>query len=71
MFGTFAELYLHRGQEISQEYDGTNTRLMQHAMWLDLVNMVLWILSTIGGVVRFVVVRRERSLHTGRALINV
>ena len=41
---------------------------MKNAVWVDLVNMLLWLLTAIIGVVMFFM-RNKRTLHTGRATI--
>lgn len=42
---------------------------MKNAVWIDLINMLLWFLSAIYGAVLFFRFRGHRSLHTGRATV--
>ena len=64
MFGVFAKLYIHA----NAQGDGGITR-MKHAVWVDLINMLLWLVTAIMGVVLFFTMREGRSLHTGRAKV--
>lgn len=64
MFGVFAKMYIHE----KAEGDGGITR-MKHAVWVDLINMLLWLVTAIMGVVLFFTMREGRSLHTGRAKV--
>ncbi|KAI0165221.1 hypothetical protein GGR52DRAFT_100708 [Hypoxylon sp. FL1284] len=40
LFGTFAAIFLKRHD--GDEYEGTSVRLMKCAVWVDLVNALLW-----------------------------
>ena len=65
VFGLFASLYLHE----NPEGDGGVQR-MKNAMWIDLVNMLLWFITGVGGVVAFFSaggLRGGKSKFTGRA----
>lgn len=42
---------------------------MKNAVWVDLVNMLLWLVTAVMGVVVFFMMRGNRSLHTGRAAV--
>ena len=64
MFGVFAKMYIHE----NPEGDAGITR-MKHAVWVDLINMLLWLVTAIMGVVLFFTMREGRSLHTGRAKV--
>ena len=64
VFGVFAKLYIHA----NAQGDGGITR-MKHAVWVDLINMLLWLVTAIMGVVLFFTMREGRSLHTGRAQV--
>ncbi len=51
------------------EKDGGIQR-MKNAVWVDLVNMLLWFVSAIVGAIGFWRWRKgNRSLHTGRATL--
>jgi len=71
LFGMFSKIYLHRGLEEKERYQGTNTKRMQDAAWIDLANVLLWFLSTIGGIIVFFAARKERTLHTGSSFLNI
>lgn len=70
-FGMFSNLYLHRGLEEKDRYQGTDTKRMKDAAWIDLANVLLWFLSTIGGMVAYFTVRTQRTLHTGSSFLNI
>jgi hypothetical protein len=50
VFGVFAGIFLHR--ESGTDYEGTSVRLMKVAVWIDLVNVLLWMATTGWGVFR-------------------
>lgn len=41
----------------------------KNAVWVDLVNMLLWFVTAVYGAVLFFMYRRARTLHTGRAAV--
>jgi len=41
---------------------------MKNAVWVDLANMLLWLVTAVYGGIMFFMQRR-RSLHTGRAKV--
>lgn len=47
-FGVFAEIFLHRDGDDSS-YKGSSTAVEKGAMWLDLTNSLLWLVSGIYG----------------------
>ena len=49
-FGTFAGIFLKR--ESGTKYEGTSVRAMKVAVWLDLVNCILWLCTGIYGCLR-------------------
>jgi hypothetical protein len=59
VFGLFGKLYIHEKRGM----DG-GTQRMKNAVWIDLINMLLWFVSPIFGFVG-----GNRSLHTGRATL--
>lgn len=59
VFGLFARKFVHE--------EGAGR--MRSAVWIDLVNMLLWFVTAIVGAVLFFRNRRARTLHTGRAEI--
>ncbi|OCK85625.1 hypothetical protein K432DRAFT_388499 [Lepidopterella palustris CBS 459.81] len=61
LFGTFGKLYINE----NPEGDAGIIR-MKHAVWVDLVNMLLWFGTAVYGTVVFFLHRR-RSTFTGRA----
>ena len=42
---------------------------MKNAVWVDLVNMLLWLVSAIYSTIIFWTSRKNRTLHTGRAKV--
>lgn len=62
LFGTFGKMYINE----NPEGDAGITR-MKHAVWVDLVNMLLWFMTAVYGTVIFFMHRSGRTLHTGRA----
>jgi hypothetical protein len=64
LFGIFGKLYIHE----RAEGDGAIQR-MKNAVWVDLTNMLLWLITAIYGLIMFFAHRKGRSLHTGRATV--
>jgi len=62
LFGLFGNLYIHA----HAEGDGGVQR-MKNAVWVDLVNALLWLFSAMGMAVFWVRSRGGRSRFTGRA----
>ncbi|KAL8940371.1 MAG: hypothetical protein Q9216_002842 [Gyalolechia sp. 2 TL-2023] len=64
LFGLFGNMYIHE----NAEGDGGIKR-MKRAVWIDLINMLLWLITAVYGMVRFFFFRGGKSLHTGRATV--
>lgn len=64
VFGLFGSMYIHE----NPEGDG-GVKRMKDAVWIDLINMLLWLLSAVAGAVAWFNDRSGRSLHTGRARV--
>lgn len=65
VFGLFGSMFIHENAEM----DGGIQR-MKSAVWIDLVNLLLWFISAIVGAIGFWKWRRgNTSLHTGRATL--
>lgn len=47
-FGVFAQIFLHRDDDASS-YKGASTTIEKGAMWLDLANSLLWLVSGVYG----------------------
>ena len=62
LFGLFGKMFIHEDPE-----GNAGTIRMKNAVWVDLVNMILWLLSSLYGVGMFFKNRSTRSMHTGRA----
>ncbi|KAL7619557.1 hypothetical protein AAE478_010097 [Parahypoxylon ruwenzoriense] len=58
LFGTFAAIFLKRDDD---EYEGTSVTLMKCAVWLDLVNCILWLGTGLYGCVRTFVGRKVNA----------
>jgi H+/Cl- antiporter ClcA len=65
VFGIFGKLYIN---ETPAPGDTANRR-MKNAVWIDLVNMILWFLTTLLGAALFFKYRKTRSTYTGRATV--
>ena len=64
MFGVFGKLYIHANAQGDK-----GIMRMKNAVWIDLINMLLWLVTGVMGVVLFFMMRGGRSLHTGRAKV--
>ncbi|KAL8704835.1 MAG: hypothetical protein Q9201_002030 [Fulgogasparrea decipioides] len=64
LFGLFGKMYIHE----NPEGDG-GVKRMKHAVWIDLINMLLWFVTAIYGMIMFFFRRGSKSLHTGRATV--
>lgn len=53
---------------IHERAEGLNgVKRMKNAVWIDLINMLLWFVTAIYGMIMFFFFRGSKSLHTGRA----
>lgn len=62
VFGVFGQMFIKR----NARRNGDVIR-MKNAVWIDLINMLLWLVSFILGAILFFKYRGRKSLHTGRA----
>ncbi|KAJ6260711.1 hypothetical protein Dda_4940 [Drechslerella dactyloides] len=65
VFGIFAGLYMHEDPEGNKDIER-----MRDAMWLDLVNWILWLVSAVVGFWYFWRYRHQRTMLTGRGREN-
>ncbi|KAK4624619.1 hypothetical protein CLAFUW4_05325 [Fulvia fulva] len=65
VFGLFGSIYIHA--DPSPEQHGQQR--MKNAVWVDLVNMLLWLVSAIYATLIFFKGRHGRTMHTGRAKV--
>lgn len=65
LFGLFGNMYI--GEHPTPEQGGIGR--MKNAVWVDLVNMLLWFVTAVWATVSFFRSRRSRTLHTGRATV--
>lgn len=65
MFGSFGKLYINAKPTPHQ----SGQMRMKNAVWVDLVNMLLWFMTLVYGVVLFFTRMDKRTLHTGRAQV--
>lgn len=64
VFGIFGKLFLQRPDGPKYSFEGTHTRRMRNAAWLDLANVVLWLLTaTYGAVVFFKARKATKSVY--------
>jgi len=61
VFGIFGHLYIP-----TSPYNDSRER---SAVWIDLINMLLWLISALFGLLMFFRSRNGKSLHTGRATV--
>jgi len=64
VFGLFGSMYIHAKPEMD-----AGIQRMKNAVWVDLVCLLLWFITTIMGAVGWWKGRGNRSLHTGRARV--
>ena len=64
LFGLFGKIYIPAHP--TPEQHGQNR--MKSAVWVDLVNMLLWFITAVWLTVRYFT-RNRRTLHTGRATV--
>lgn len=64
LFGLFGKMFINEDPE-----GNAGTVRMKNAVWVDLANVLLWLISALYGAVLFVRHRRGKSLHTGRATV--
>lgn len=62
VFGIFGKMYIGTGVEMQP-----GIRRMKNAVWIDLINMLLWFISFAWGVWMFFFGTHRRTLHLGRA----
>ena len=63
VFGLFGSMYIKEDPEMNG-----GIKRMKNAVWIDLINMLLWFVSAIIGAIGFWKwLKGGRSLHTGRA----
>ncbi|KAL8845736.1 MAG: hypothetical protein Q9221_009118 [Calogaya cf. arnoldii] len=62
LFGLFGKMFIHENAEGINGIDR-----MKNAVWIDLINMLLWFITAVYGMVMFFFFRGSKSLHTGRA----
>ena len=65
LFGLFGHIYIPSHPTPKQ----SGQIRMKHAVWVDLVNMLLWLVTAIYSTVIFVRGRNSRTLHTGRGKV--
>ncbi|KAF2764323.1 hypothetical protein EJ03DRAFT_33120 [Teratosphaeria nubilosa] len=66
LFGVFGKIYI--GAHPTPEQHGQIR--MKHAVWIDLINMLLWLITASYSTLIFFRARRDgRTLHTGRAKV--
>jgi len=65
LFGIFGHIYIPAHPTPKQ----SGQIRMKHAVWVDLVNMLLWLITAIYATVIFFRHRTGRTLHTGRGKV--
>ena len=64
VFGLFGKIYMH-----ADAAGNGDVQRMKNAVWIDLINMLLWFVSALYSTVLFFRFRGHRSLYTGRAAV--
>ncbi len=64
VFGVFGKIYIN-----IDPMGNSSLRRMKNAVWIDLVNMLLWFISAAYGAILFFRFRKNRSTYTGRATV--
>jgi hypothetical protein len=64
LFGIFGKLFIHEKPE-----GDSGIQRMKNAVWVDLVNAIMWLVSAVAMGVYFVSSKRGRSTWTGRAKV--
>lgn len=62
VFGIFGKLFIHKDPE-----GDSDIQRAKNAVWIDLINMLLWLVTAALGGLLFFRNRGGKSLHTGRA----
>lgn len=65
LFGLFGSIYIPANPTPHQ----SGQWRMKHAVWIDLVNMLLWFVTLLSGLLIWWRTRGQRTLHTGRATV--
>lgn len=65
LFGTFGKIFIPAHPTPKQ----SGQRRMKNAVWVDLVNMLLWLVTAVYSTLIFFRNRTTRTLHTGRAKV--
>lgn len=63
LFGIFGKIYIPDHPTPEQ---GAQIR-MKHAVWIDLINMLLWLVTFVYGLFIWFRRRNNTTMHTGRA----
>ncbi|KAI0975749.1 hypothetical protein F4678DRAFT_280676 [Xylaria arbuscula] len=64
LFGVFASLYLHERPE-----GNGDIQRMKNAMWIDLVNALLWLIGSSAAFIYWFLHRERNTRFTGRARV--
>ncbi|PMD33113.1 hypothetical protein L207DRAFT_590181 [Hyaloscypha variabilis F] len=64
LFGIFGKMYIHANAQ-----GDSGIERMKNAVWVDLVNALLWLVSAVGMLIFWVRHRGARSRWTGRATV--
>jgi len=64
VFGLFGSMYIHEKAEMD-----SGVQRMKNAVWVDLVCLILWFITSVLGAIGFWKGKSHRSLHTGRARV--
>ncbi|KAF4119916.1 hypothetical protein GMORB2_3604 [Geosmithia morbida] len=65
VFGLFADMYLHKDNKNGD----SDIRLMKDAIWVDLVNAILWLIAAVADLGYWFKHRDVRTRFTGRATV--
>lgn len=65
LFGIFGRIYIHDHPTPEQH----GQLRMKHAVWVDLANMLLWLITFVYGLFIWLRHRKTLTTHTGRAVV--
>lgn len=70
VFGSFGKLFIGANPHPPLPHGNIhNVPREKSAVWIDLINMLLWFVTAVYSAVLFFMFRRARTLHTGRATV--
>jgi len=69
LFADFGSKFIKADPQSVGHGDGPGIQRMKNAVWVDLTCMFLWLITSAWGATVFCMLRRRRTVHTGRAAL--